>query len=81
MKEILASVRKIKRKKVQKCMAGCFMLSALKLCANKLSASREKQTEKYSQRINTSIFSCWGGGECNLVEIPMRILLLCFVLL
>lgn len=63
-------------------MAECFMLSVLTLGANKLSASREKQTKKYSQRTNTSIFSsCREKKRCNLVEIPVRILLLCLILL
>lgn len=64
-------------------MAECFMLSVLTLGANKLSASREKQTKKYSQRTNTSIFSSCREGKkrCNLVEVPMRILLLCLILL
>lgn len=38
-------------------MAECFMHSVLTLGANNLSANREKQTKKYSQRTNTSIFS------------------------
>lgn len=66
---------------MQKCMPGCFVLSALKLGANELSARRENQAKKYSQRTNMSIFSCSRGGRCNLVEIAMRILWLCLVLL
>lgn len=44
-------------------MAECFMLSVLTLGANKLSASREKQMKKYSQRTNTSIFSSFRGKK------------------
>lgn len=44
-------------------MAECFMLSVLTLGANKLSASREKQTKKCSQRTNTSIFSSCREGK------------------
>lgn len=44
-------------------MAECFMLSVLTLGANKLSASREKQTKKYSQRTNTSIFGSFRGKK------------------
>lgn len=80
MKDILASLRKIKGKK--NCRNAWLSVSVLTLGANKLSASREKQTKKYSQRTNTSIFSsCREEKRCNLVEIPMRILLLCLILL
>lgn len=63
-------------------MAECLMLSAMKLDANKPSSSREKQAEKYSQSTNMYIFSCCRGKKgCNLLEIPMRILLFSLVVL